>query len=1054
MRARLTFLLPILVTSLALAGCKKSKNDSSGGDGGAGGQTGDGDTGTNVLGGRIACDEDSECDDGVFCNGEETCRDGFCRQGTRVDCDDDIECTIDRCSESEGRCENALPDKDEDGSADASCTDADGRSGDDCDDENADRYPGNVEVCDPDHVDEDCDPTTYGFRDSDNDGFRDAQCCNEQEDGELGCYEDCDDHKPNVNPMSTEACDFLDNNCDGEIDEGVSVDMYPDKDHDGHGDDNVEKASSCPGAVGFALINDDCDDSDPEVFTGQFEICDDKDNNCNGEADEVKEYAPWYKDQDGDGYGDPESEPVLSCLRVPGRVLSQNDCDDVSKSVNPNATELCDGIDNDCNGKADYRLSGINNFEDDDGDGIPDADCDGGTDCNDTDPRTGDGKEEVCDHVDNDCDGEVDEETVQNIWYIDEDGDGWGVVIGSALASCEPIPTRASQFGDCDDSESGNGIHPGATEICDGIDNDCDGKIDEGAAVSCKLPNAVTTCKFGGCQIYSCVPGFVDIDPAEPGCETAVTEVAPPISTGCNQDIDCSDGNICNGIEVCYQNDCYAGTPINCGGPEVLQGDVAINNGLDIKALEGVEVVTGTVSIKGTLLSNLVGLESLKTIGGDLVITDNNYLTKLSGSALSELESVSGDILIQNNAALTSVDLPSLVNANLITIDSNANLVEVGGYDNLSVLGEGLIIENNPALTTISGFSALVTIGGERPSCGDELCTFYLKGGLDLINLPELTAFSAFSALRMTEGGIYLERLGAADVSFPELGDAGGGLHYVAGLVKNLSFAKVKTADYIQIEDSIPVGDGVYAAGELETVSMPMLSEVSGWFNADGFGALISLDLGNSWTTERFALSTVFSLPNLTNLGTAGLTKVGSLDLYLGQPYSATSSTSLTTLEFTKLSSAENVSANLNMAGITTFAFPALKTVSSINLQLEADSADLETIDLSALEAVDYLYVTSGEGSPANLATVDFSALTTVETTLNYYLGIPSTSGQGLLMDSLTTLGTNAQTNYPTICSGYSTQQGDVNAACGLVSSLQTLYPNTFVDDCGQCSQQ
>src|SRR5690606_2743176 len=223
---------------------------------------------------------------------------------------------------------------------------------------------------------------------------------------------------------------------------------------------------------------------DPEVFTGQFEICDEKDNNCNGDVDEVRELAPWYKDRDGDGYGDPESTPVFSCYRIPGRVLSQNDCNDdpeeAGNTVNPNATEICDGQDNDCNGRADFKLAGVNNFEDDDDDGAADADC-GGPDCNDQDPRTAEGAEEVCDRIHNDCDGEVDEQTVQNIWYIDEDGDGWGVVIGSALASCDPIAGRASNFGDCDDSNRDR--KPGVAEYCDGIDNDCDGIKDEGAGV-------------------------------------------------------------------------------------------------------------------------------------------------------------------------------------------------------------------------------------------------------------------------------------------------------------------------------------------------------------------------------------------------------------------------------------------------------------------------------------------------------------------------------------------------------------------------------------------
>src|SRR5690606_24147035 len=153
------------------------------------------------------------------------------------------------------------------------------------------------------HRDEDCDPTTLGFRDADNDGYIDAQCCNRQDDGDLLCGEDCDDHKANVNPEAPEVCDFLDNDCSGDIDEGVTVKMFPDTDHDGHGDDSEKFADgvhTCPGAVGFALVANDCDDKDPEVFLGQFEICDNKDNNCDGNIDEIEEHAPWFADVDQD----------------------------------------------------------------------------------------------------------------------------------------------------------------------------------------------------------------------------------------------------------------------------------------------------------------------------------------------------------------------------------------------------------------------------------------------------------------------------------------------------------------------------------------------------------------------------------------------------------------------------------------------------------------------------------------------------------------------------------------------------------------------------------
>ena len=91
-----------------------------------------------------------------------------------------------------------------------------------------------------------------------------------------------------------------------------------------------------------------------------------------------------------------------------------------------------------------------------------DADLDGylaSEDCDDTDPYVHPNATEVCDGLDNDCDGDVDE-GVLNTYYMDADGDGY--------LSDE----------DCDDLSPL--VHPGADEICDGIDNDCDGSLDEG----------------------------------------------------------------------------------------------------------------------------------------------------------------------------------------------------------------------------------------------------------------------------------------------------------------------------------------------------------------------------------------------------------------------------------------------------------------------------------------------------------------------------------------------------------------------------------------------
>jgi len=113
----------------------------------------------------------------------------------------------------------SCPDEDGDGHANVTC------GGDDCDDADGTRFPGNAEVCDAD--DEDCNDTTVGM-DADNDGFVASFCCN----GAGNCGGDCDDSFVTINPSAAEVCNGRDDDCDGETDESVCVDectlgMYP-----------------------------------------------------------------------------------------------------------------------------------------------------------------------------------------------------------------------------------------------------------------------------------------------------------------------------------------------------------------------------------------------------------------------------------------------------------------------------------------------------------------------------------------------------------------------------------------------------------------------------------------------------------------------------------------------------------------------------------------------------------------------------------------------------------------------------------------------------------
>lgn len=378
----------------------------------------------------------------------------------------------------------------------ASCTPITGRvtqSGD-CDDNDNTVYPGAPEICDGKdnncngQVDEDFSHQIPYYRDTDGDGYGDSQ------DFVLNCTPvlgrvttpgDCNDNDPTVYPGAPEICDGKDNNCDGQVDENITqTSYYLDIDGDGYGNSN-DVVQSCSPIAGRVTKSGDCNDNDPTVYPGAPEVCDGKDNDCNGTIDDNK--ANYYLDADEDGYGK-TSDVIASCTPIAGRVTRSGDCDDNDKTIYPGAPEICDGKDNNCNGQIDENITKVNYYLDADGDGYGKtsdviASCTPlagrvtkAGDCNDNDKTIYPGAPELCDGKDNDCNGKVDDKVTLLKYYVDADGDGYGKS-GDYISSCTPVAGRVTRGGDCNDND--NTIYPGAPEICDGKDNNCDGRIDE-----------------------------------------------------------------------------------------------------------------------------------------------------------------------------------------------------------------------------------------------------------------------------------------------------------------------------------------------------------------------------------------------------------------------------------------------------------------------------------------------------------------------------------------------------------------------------------------------
>ena len=180
------------------------------------------------------------------------------------------------------------------------------------------------------------------------------------------------------------------------------------------------------GYLAEACGGEDCDDQDASISPIDVEYCDGVDNDCDGTTDEAgaSNVTPFYADLDEDGYGDAGTS-TDACEAPSGYVEDNTDCDDDDADVNPAATE-------------------------------------------------------VCDEVDNDCDETIDESGASDAttWYADVDGDGYGDA-EAGEASCSQPSGSVADGTDCDDGDTG--IHPGADETCDDVDEDCDDSIDEDA---------------------------------------------------------------------------------------------------------------------------------------------------------------------------------------------------------------------------------------------------------------------------------------------------------------------------------------------------------------------------------------------------------------------------------------------------------------------------------------------------------------------------------------------------------------------------------------------
>jgi beta propeller repeat protein len=421
--------------------------------------------------------------------------------------------------------------------------------GTDCDDADSTINPGATELCD--YIDNNCDGSPDEiFPNLGSPCWNNYGSCTSEQGimvcAAVGSVEPVECNAPWPVPTQ-ETCDGTDNDCDGFIDDadtdiasddpivtGASI-YFHDGDLDGYGDAS-SSGLFCSAPASYVADSSDCNDLYPEVFPGNPEVCDGLDNDCDGVIDNDSG-APtnFYADSDTDGFGDPDNV-VTACDAPPGYVADNTDCDDDDITSYPDGDEVCDGSDNNCDGRYDedypdtdgdlvadcvdpdddgdwvddpvdncplvYNLAPQGDF---DTDGIgdlcdPDADGDGfegkhygGDDCNDRDPTVypGDGTCEAIEEQlkprnppeveDTDGDGVLDPDdncpSVANANQENADSDSYG-------DACDPCPVNVEndQDGDgvCENTDNCPlDLNPGQEDLDqDTLGDACDSDVD------------------------------------------------------------------------------------------------------------------------------------------------------------------------------------------------------------------------------------------------------------------------------------------------------------------------------------------------------------------------------------------------------------------------------------------------------------------------------------------------------------------------------------------------------------------------------------------------
>ena len=452
---------------------------------------------------------------------------------------------------------------------------------------------------------------------------------------------DCDDANNTMYPGAPELCDGLDNDCNGLVDENVTVTYYTDADGDGFGEDGTEFTDDCDTPIGSATVGGDCDDTDNSVYPGAPELCDNIDNNCDGAVDNNAGIA-YYTDADADGFGDDATE-TYSCSPIPGMITQGGDCDDANLNINPGAPDPCDELDQDCSGGPVLTTW----YQDSDGDtygneAVFTQDCDQppgfvapGGDCDDTDAGIfpGNGCSD-CTITEQQWLGPNQQVLMDAITSCSSQCFGdpgctedcllqQGLPVGALCITCVTdmlLCTQEFCFSDCldgpgacfscqvqagcmgamatcmgqvdadgdgwwagsDCNDANAAVFPGAVEVCDGLDNDCNGQMDDGITITYYTDADGDGFGVDGTGVTGDCDQPIGTATAAGDCDDADGTVFPGAPELCdNLDNNC-DGEIDNEAGIPYYTD--------------VDGD---GYGVDVSAIFSCTPIPNTVTVGG-----------------------------------------------------------------------------------------------------------------------------------------------------------------------------------------------------------------------------------------------------------------------------------------------------------------------------------------------------------------------------------------------------------------------------------------------------------------------